>query len=292
MPISYIEGYIMELVAGIRLKKPSVVIQPQKGMFQLDLVSLWHYRELLYFLVWRDVLTRYKQTAIGAAWVVLQPLINMILFTLIFSRLAKIPSDGIPYPVFAFTALLPWSYFSQALAKTSGSVVGSSNLVTKIYFPRLLIPIAASIAPVVDLIFSFLVLLVLMGWFKIVPTWGLPALPIFMALAILTALAVGLWSAALNVKYRDVGSIIPFVAQIWMYASPVAYPVSMVPEKWRLLYSLNPMVGVIEGFRWALLGRQCPDLLMMTVSSVTVLLLLLGGIVYFKRMEQSFADVI
>jgi lipopolysaccharide transport system permease protein len=282
----------MELTADVTFKKPFVAIQPQSGLFQLDLVSVWHYRELLFFLVWRDVLTRYKQTAIGATWVVLQPLINMILFTLIFSRLAKIPSDGIPYPVFAFTALLPWSYFSQALAKTSGSVVSSANLVTKIYFPRLLIPLAASLAPVVDLIFSFVVLLVLMTWYNIIPTWGLLALPLFLTLAILTALAVGLWSSALNVRYRDVGSIIPFVAQIWMYASPVAYPVSMVPEKWRLLYSLNPMVGVIEGFRWALLGKACPDLMMMAVSSATVVALLLGGIVYFKRMEQSFADEI
>jgi lipopolysaccharide transport system permease protein len=282
----------MELSLESGFKKPSVLIQPQSGLFQLDLGSLWRYRELLYFLVWRDVLTRYKQTAIGAAWVVLQPLISMILFTLVFSHLAKIPSDGIPYPVFAFSALLPWSYFSQALAKTSGSVVGSSNLVTKIYFPRLLIPIAASIAPVVDLIFSFVVLLLLLAWFKVVPTWGLLALPLFLGLAIFTALAVGLWSAALNVRYRDVGSVIPFVAQVWMYASPVVYPVSLVPEKWRLLYSLNPMVGVIEGFRWALLGKGNPDFMTMTVSAIVVAVLLVGGVVYFKRMERFFADVI
>lgn len=282
----------MEITGDNGLKKPFISILPQAGLFQLDLQSVWQYRELLYFLVWRDVLTRYKQTAIGAAWVILQPLINMILFTLVFSQLAKIPSDGVPYPVFAFTALLPWSYFSQALAKTSNSVVSSTNLVTKIYFPRLLIPLAASIAPVVDLVFSFVVLLVLMAWFKIVPTWGLLVLPLFLVLAVLTALAVGLWSSALNVKYRDVGSIVPFVAQIWMYASPVAYPVSLVPEKWRLLYSLNPMVGVIEGFRWALLGKECPDLMVMAASSSAVAALLMGGIVYFKRMEQSFADVI
>jgi lipopolysaccharide transport system permease protein len=282
----------MELAAEIGLKKPFKVIQPRKGLFQLDLGSVWRSRELLYFLIWRDVLTRYKQTAIGAAWVVLQPLVTMIIFTLIFGRLAKIPSDGIPYPVFAFTALLPWSYFTQALGRTSSSVVNSSNLVTKIYFPRLLIPLAASIAPVVDLIFSFVVLLVLMAWFKIVPTWGIMLLPLFLGLAIMTALAVGLWSSAINVKYRDVGSIIPFVAQIWMYASPVAYPVSMVPEKWRLLYSLNPMVGVIEGFRWALLGKGSPDFMIMAVSATTVAVLLAGGIVYFKKMEQSFADVI
>ncbi len=282
----------MELTAEAALKKPFKVIQPRKGLFQLDLGSIWNSRELLYFLIWRDVLTRYKQTAIGAAWVVLQPLINMVLFTLIFSRLAKIPSDGIAYPVFAFTALLPWAYFAQALTKTSGSIVGSSNLVTKIYFPRLLIPLAACIAPVVDLVFSFLVLLVLMACYGIAPTWAILYLPVFLGLAIITALAVGLWSSALNVRYRDVGSIIPFVAQIWMYASPVAYPVSVVPEKWRLLYSLNPMVGVIEGFRWALLGKQSPDFSAMAVSAAVVTVLLAGGIVYFKKMEQSFADVI
>ncbi|MDD2541022.1 MAG: ABC transporter permease [Desulfuromonadaceae bacterium] len=282
----------MELTAETGFKKPFKIIEPRKGLFQLELGGVWQSRELLYFLIWRDVLTRYKQTAIGAAWVVLQPLITMILFTLVFSRLAKIPSDGIPYPVFAFTALLPWSYFAQALARTSSSVVGSANLVTKIYFPRLLIPLAASLAPVVDLIFSFLILLVLMAWFKIVPTWGLLALPLFLGLTIMTALAVGLWSSALNVKYRDVGSIIPFLTQIWMYASPIAYPVSLVPEKWRLLYSLNPMVGVIEGFRWALLGNKSPDFMVMIVSATVVAFLLVGGIVYFKKMEQSFADVI
>jgi len=279
-------------LAAENTRKPSVVIQPRKGLFQLDLTSVWQYREMLYFLVWRDVIVRYKQTALGAAWVIVQPLITMLIFTLIFGNFAKIPSDGIPYPVFAFSALLPWSYFSQALAKSSSSVVNSSNLVTKIYFPRLLIPLAASVSPVVDLFFSFLVLLVLMAWFNIAPTWGLLALPLFLGLAIMTALAVGLWTSALNVRYRDVGNIILFLSQVWMYASPVAYPVSMVPVKWRLLYSLNPMVGVIEGFRWALLGKESPDYMLMAVSSSVVLALLAGGIVYFKRMEQTFADVI
>lgn len=282
----------MNLSAENTSRKPTTVISPRKGLFQLDLISVWQHREMFYFLVWRDVIIRFKQTVIGAAWVILQPIITMIIFTLIFGNLAKIPSDGIPYPVFAFSALLPWSYFSAALARSSSSVVNSSNLVTKIYFPRLLIPLAASVGPLVDLIFSFLVLLVLMAWFKIVPTWGLLALPLFLGLAIMTALAVGLWSSALNVRYRDVGNIIPFVIQVWMYASPVAYPVSMVPEKWRLLYSLNPMVGVIEGFRWALLGKTNPNFMMMAASSTAVLALLAGGIVYFKRMEQTFADVI
>lgn len=279
-------------LAAENTRKPSVIIQPRKGLFQLDLASVWQYREMLYFLVWRDVIVRYKQTALGAAWVIVQPVITMLIFTLIFGNFARIPSDGIPYPVFAFSALLPWSYFSQALAKSSNSLVISSNLVTKIYFPRLLIPMAASVSPIVDLFFSFLVLLVLMAWYKIAPTWGLLALPLFLGLAIMTALAVGLWSSALNVRYRDVGNIILFLSQVWMYASPVAYPVSMVPVKWRLLYSLNPMVGVIEGFRWALLGKESPDFMLMAVSSSVVLALLAGGIVYFKRMEQTFADVI
>ncbi|WP_246545483.1 ABC transporter permease [Pelotalea chapellei] len=269
-----------------------VDIQPTKGLLHLDLFAVWQHRELLYFLVWRDVLTRYKQTAIGAGWVILQPLITMIIFTVIFGNLARFPSEGIPYPVFAFTALLPWTYFSQALARTSGSVVGSTNLVTKIYFPRLLIPLSAAIAPVVDLIFSFAVLLVLMAWYRITPTWGMLALPFFIVLAIMTALAVGLWFAALNVKYRDVGSIMPFIIQIWMYGSPIAYPVSMVPQKWQLLYGLNPLVGVIEGFRWALLGKAFPDVAVMAVSSIVVVLLLFGGIVYFKKSEQTFADLI
>jgi lipopolysaccharide transport system permease protein len=282
----------MDIAAANSGRKPAVVIKSSKGFFQLDLKSVWQYREMLFFLVWRDVILRYKQTAIGAAWVVLQPTINMIIFTVIFSRLARIPSDGIPYPVFAFSALLPWAYFSQALARSSSSVVVNSNLVTKIYFPRILIPLAASIAPAVDLFFSFLILLVLLAWYHIQLTAGILTLPLFLGLAIMTALAVGLWSSALNVKYRDVGNIIPFMIQIWMYASPVIYPVSMIPVKWRLLYSLNPMVGVIEGFRWALLGKQSPDYAVMAVSATVVTALLAGGVVYFKKVERTFADVI
>ncbi len=282
----------MVLSEAVTKRKPTVIIRPRKRLFQLDLKSIWHHRELLYFLVWRDVILRFKQTVIGVAWVILQPLITMIIFTLIFSKLAKIPSDGIPYPVFAFCGLLTWTYFAQALARSSSSVVHNSNMVTKIYFPRLLIPLAASVAPVVDFFISFLLLLVLMAWYQITPTSALITLPIFMILAIMTALSVGLWSSALNVKYRDVGNIIPFVSQVWMYASPVAYPASMVPEKWRLLYSLNPMVGVIEGVRWALLGKGNPDFMMIAVNIIVVLFLFTGGIIYFKRMEQTFADVI
>jgi len=282
----------METLAENMTRTPAVTIEPRKGLLQLGLNCIWQYRELLYFLVWRDVMTRYKQTAIGAAWVVLQPMITMILFTLIFGTMARFPSDGVPYPLFAFAALLPWTYFAQALSKTAGSLVSSANLVSKIYFPRLLIPLAAALAPIVDLFFSFLMLLPMMAWYRVVPTWGLLTLPLFMLLAVMTVLSVGLWSAALNVRYRDMNSVIPFVIQIWLYASPVAYPVSMVPEKWRILYSLNPMVGVIEGFRWALLGKASPDFAAIMLSSAVVLVLVTAGVVYFKWMEQSFADVI
>jgi lipopolysaccharide transport system permease protein len=286
------EVYEMELAAGQTLKKPSVVIQSRKSLFQLDLGELWRFRELLYFMAWRDIIIRYKQTAIGASWAVIQPLINMIIFSLIFGILARIPSDGVPYPVFAFTGLLPWAFFSQALARGATSVVGSSNLITKIYFPRLMLPLVATAAPAVDFLFSFVMLLALMAWYHIAPGWGLLALPLFMGLAFMTAMATTLWLSSLNVRYRDVGYIIPFLSQVWMYASPVVYPVSVIPEKWRPLYSLNPMAGVIEGFRWALLGTGSPDFMVIAISSSVVLALLLGGIVYFKRMEQTFADVI
>jgi lipopolysaccharide transport system permease protein len=261
-------------------------------MFQLDLGEVWRFRELLYFMAWRDIIVRYKQTAIGAGWAVIQPLITMIMFTLIFGVMAKIPSDGVPYPVFAFAGLLPWTFFSQVLTRGGNSVVASANLVTKIYFPRLLLPLAATAAPAVDFLLSFLMLLGLMAWFHVAPTWNLLALPLFMGLAFMTAMAMTLWLSSLNVRYRDVGYVIPFMSQVWMYASPVVYPVSVIPEKWRLLYSLNPMAGVIEGFRWALLGKGTPDFMVIAISSSVVLALLMGGIVYFKRMEQTFADVI
>lgn len=271
---------------------PSVVIEPSRGLFHLDLGAIWQYRELLYFLVWRDVKVRYKQTVIGVGWVILQPLLTMMIFTVVFGKFAKIPSDGLPYSIFAYTALLPWTYFSQAASRSGTGVVINANLVKKVYFPRLIIPLVSVVAPIVDLCFSFLVLLGLMVWFGIAPNWGVLALPLFLFLALMTALAVGLWLSPLNVKYRDVGYAIPFLVQFWMYASPIVYPVSLVPEKWRLLYSLNPMVGVVEGFRWSLLGKQSPDFGMMAVSVAMVLVLLISGIVYFNQMEPTFADVI
>lgn len=272
--------------------RPLIVVKPRKGLFQLDLQELWHYRELLYFLVWRDVLIRYKQTVIGVSWAVLQPLITMMIFTVIFGKLVKISTGGIPYPVFAFAALLPWNFFSQALSRSGTSLVGNSHLISKIYFPRLLIPLSSSIAPVIDLFISFLLLLVLMPLYGIAPSWGLLFLPFFVVLALVTTLSAGLWLTTLNVKYRDVGYVIPFLIQIWMYASPVVYPLAMVPEKWRLLYSLNPMVGIIEGFRWAITGSGHLDAMALITCTAVVSLLLAGGIVYFKNMEQTFADVI
>ena len=274
------------------IRIPTVVIEPRRGLFDLDVEALWEYRELLYFLVWRDVKVRYKQTVVGAGWVILQPLLTMMIFTVIFSYLAKIPSDGLPYPIFAYTALLPWTYFNQALSRGGGALLGSANLISKVYFPRLIIPLASVATPLVDFGLSFLILLGLMVWYGITPTWGVVALPLFLLLALMTALSVSLFLSALNVKYRDVGYVIPFVTQFWMYASPVIYPVSLIPERWRLLYSLNPMVGVIEGFRWALLGKAAPDFGVMAVSSLVVLALLFLGLVYFKHMERTFADII
>jgi lipopolysaccharide transport system permease protein len=271
---------------------PTFVIQPQSGLGSLDVAALWEYRELLYFLVWRDVKVRYKQTFIGAGWAIFQPAMSMAIFTVVFGNFANMPSDGLPYPVFAYTALLPWTYFSQALSRSGAGLVNNANLITKVYFPRLLIPLGDVIAPAVDFLFAFLVLLGLMAWFGIAPTWGVLALPLFFLLAMLTALAIGLWLSPINAKYRDVGHTIPFLIQFWMFASPVVYPVSLIPESWRLVYSLNPMVGVIEGFRWALLGKENPDFALMLVSVAVVLVLLAGGIVFFKRMERTLADLI
>ncbi len=269
-----------------------VIIQPSRSLFHLDLGAVLKYRELLYFLIWRDVKVRYKQTIIGGAWAVLRPLMTMIIFTVIFGNFAKVPSDGLPYSIFTYTALLPWNYFSQAITRSASSLVGDAHLISKVYFPRLIVPLSAALAPLVDFAIGFIVLLGMMVWFGISPTWGMLAVPAFLLLTLVTALALGLWLAALNIKYRDVGHAIPFLLQFWMFASPVIYSVSIVPERWRVLYSLNPMVGVIHGFRWALLGKESPDLAVMAVSSVVVLSVLLSGIVYFRQMERTFADVL
>jgi homopolymeric O-antigen transport system permease protein len=270
----------------------ATIIKPARGWFSFELKEIWAYRELVYFLIWRDVKVRYKQTAMGAAWAVLQPVMTMIMFTLVFKGLAHVPSDGLPYSVFSYSALLPWTFFAGALARCSGSIVSQSNLISKIYFPRLIVPLASAVSGVVDFAISFLMLLALMIWYGISPTLGELLLPFFLLLILATALAVGLWLSAFNVKYRDVGQITPFLVQIWMFASPVAYSASMIPPKWKFLYSLNPMAGVIEGFRWALLGTQTPDFRVIAMSTTIVAALLLGGVVYFKRMERMFADII
>ncbi len=269
-----------------------VIIQRHTGLFHLDLNAIWHYRDLFYFLIWRDIKVRYKQTLIGAGWAILQPLMTMVIFTIVFGNFAKIPSDGLPYPIFAYTALLPWNFFAQALNRSGNSLVGSASLITKVYFPRLIIPLAAAVASIVDFAIAFVILLSMMIWFGLLPTWRMLALPSFLLLSLATALSVGLWLSALHVRYRDVGYTIPFLTQFWMYASPVVYPVSLVPEKWRLLYSLNPLVGVIEGFRWALLNTGSPDYSAMAVGGVMVVMLLLGGVMYFGQIERTFADVV
>jgi lipopolysaccharide transport system permease protein len=272
--------------------KPTVVIEPRRGIFRFDLGSLWQYRELLYFLVWRDLKVRYKQTAIGVGWAALQPLVSMTIFTVIFGRFAKIPSDGLPYPLFALCGVLPWNYFSGALQRCINSVVGDAQLVKKVYFPRLILPVAGSLSGIIDFAISFILLLGMMIWYRIPLTGIALFVPALLALALITSLAVGLWFAALNVRYRDVGYTIPFLIQIWMFASPVVYPVSMIPERYRLIYSLNPMVGVVEGFRWALLGKASPDFAVMAMSMGAIIMLLIGGVVFFRNMECTFADVV
>ena len=269
-----------------------VVIEPQHGWGSLGLGELWTHRELLYFLTWRDVKVRYKQTALGVAWAVIQPLSTMIVFSLFFGHLAKVPSEGVPYPLFAFTALVPWTFFSNGLAQASNSVVLNQNLVTKIYFPRLAIPIATVLAGAVDYALAFLLLVVLMLYYGVVPTANALWLVPFSLLALVTALGVGFWLAALNVQYRDVRYTVPFLIQIWLFATPIAYPSTLLSEPWRTLYALNPMVGVVDGSRWALLGTGSPPGAMVAASTLVALVLLVSGALYFRRMERTFADVV
>lgn len=269
-----------------------IIIEPPRGWAALDLKELWNYRELLFFLAWRDIKLRYKQTALGAAWAILQPLLTMIVFSVVFGELAKLPSDGIPYPIFTYTALLPWQLFAFALANSSNSLISSQNLISKVYFPRLIIPLASTLAGVLDFAIAFLVLLGMMAYYHIAPTLAILYLPLFLSLALLSALAVGIWLSALSVEYRDVRYIVPFLTQLWMYATPIAYASSLIPEKWRLLYGLNPMTGVVDGFRWALLGMEIQNGLMIGVSAIVVLAMFISGLYYFRQMENNFADVI
>ena len=271
---------------------PVLEIRPPQGWSSLGLRELWEYRELLYFLMWRDVKVRYKQTALGVAWVVLQPLLMMLIFTLFFGKLGGIPSDGVPYPVFTFCALLPWQLFAHALTESSNSLVGNQNLLTKVYFPRLVVPISAVLGGLVDFAIAFVILLILMAYFGIVPGVAILTLPFFILLAVMTALGVGLWLSALNVQYRDVRYTIGFLIQFWLFATPVAYPSSLIPEGWRALYGLNPMAGVVEGFRWALLGKAAAPGPLLAVSVGVVMLIFVSGLYYFRRMEETFADLI
>lgn len=265
-------------------------IEPLHGWFKLRLKELWDYRELLYFFVWRDVKIRYKQTAIGVVWVVLQPLLTMLVFTLFFGKLAKLPSQGLPYPVFYFAAVVPWMYFSTALLSATNVVVENQRVITKVFFPRLILPFSAVLSGLVDFVIGFIVLLIFTISYGIYPTYTTLLLPVFLLLAVLTALGIGLWLSALNALYRDVRYLMPFIVQFWMLASPVAYPSSMVPERYRWVYGLNPMAGVIDGFRWALTGRgQAPGIVLIA-SAAMVCVTVLGGLAFFNRMEVSIAD--
>ena len=293
-----------EIVAPTTVAEPSaaqgasrpIIIQPTRGLASLQLGAVWEYRELLYFLVWRDVKVRYKQTALGVAWVILQPLISMVVFSLLFGQLLKVPSGEVPYPIFAYAALLPWNYFAASLTRSSTSLVGSAHLITKVYFPRLVIPISGVLSGLVDFAVAFLVLVGLMIYYGIVPTWAVVWLPAFLLLALATALGVGMWLSALNVRYRDVNYLVPFLVQVWMYLTPVVYGTTLIPERFRFLLALNPMTGVVEGFRWALLGRRLAEARapgpLLAVSVGISLVILVSGAIFFRSTERTFADII
>jgi lipopolysaccharide transport system permease protein len=269
-----------------------IIIRPGSGWMRLNLRDLWQFHELLYFLVWRDIKVRYKQTILGIAWVVLQPSLITLAFSIFFGRLARVPSDDIPYPLFAFSGLLLWQLFAYVLANAANSLIANERLITKVYFPRLIIPLSAAVSNLIDFAFGLIVLLVLMAYFSFTPTLALCAVPGFIAMVVASALGVGLWLAALNVKYRDVHYILPFVTQFWFFMSPVAYPSSLVPEKWRLLYGLNPMAGAVEGFRWALLGKSAAPGAWLAVSMLVSIGLLVGALYYFRGAEKTFADLV
>ena len=271
---------------------PVIQLKPLKGWVSLNLREIAEYHELLYFFIWRDIKIRYKQTVLGASWAIIQPLFTMVVFSLFFGRLAKVPSDGIPYPLFSFAALVPWTFFANGLSLGSNSVVNGANLVTKVYFPRLVMPLATVLSGVVDFALAFIVLIGMMFYYGVAPTVNIIWLPLLFLLALVTALGVSLWLAAMNVQYRDVRFIIPFLTQVWLFATPIAYPSSLLSGTWRTLYGINPMVGVVEGFRWALLGANTSPGPIIVISSVTALLILISGAFYFRRMEKNFADIV
>lgn len=279
-------------VVGEMSLRRRTVIEPGKRRFYLNLGGIWEYRELLLFLSWRDLKARYAQTTIGFAWAIIQPIAMMLLFTLVFSNFAKLPSDGVPYPLFVYAGLLPWGYFARSLDRGSFSVVAESNLISKVYFPRIVVPISAMLVGLVDFAIAFVLLLVMMAFYGVMPSWEAFLIPIFLLLTMLTSLAVSLWLAALFVRFRDIAAVMPLVTQMWMFATPVVYPASLVPDQWKWLNNLNPMAGVIEGFRWALLKTSPPGLDTIGVTAVFVSAILLLGISYFNRMERKFVDVI
>ena len=268
------------------------IISPAKGWVPLNLPELRAYYELLYFLIWRNIKIRYKQTVLGAAWAVIQPFFTMVVFSIFFGRLAHISSGDVPYPIFAYTALVPWTFFANALTQAGNSVLEHERMITKIYFPRLLLPTAAVLSGLLDFLISFSILIGMMIWYHRMPTVNIWLLPIFVLMATFTALGVGLWLSALNVEYRDVRYVIPFLVQFWLFLTPIAYPSSLVPEKWQALYGLNPMAGVVEGFRWALLGSPSVSMQLILVSLIVVVVVLISGLYYFRRMEETFADVV
>jgi lipopolysaccharide transport system permease protein len=270
----------------------TIFIRPATGWPSVGLKELWQYRELLYFLAWRDIKVRYKQTALGIGWAIIQPFFIMLVFSIFFGHLAKVPSDGIPYPLFVYCALVPWNLFAHSLTESSSSLVANERLITKIYFPRLIVPISAVLAGLVDFAISFIVLVAMMIYYGVAPGVTALSLPLFVLLAVMTALGAGLWLSALNVRYRDVRYVLTFLTQLWLFATPVAYPSSLVPEPWRAVYGLNPMAGVVEGFRWALLGKAGRPGSLLVVSILVAILMLVSGLFYFRRMEATFADVI
>lgn len=271
---------------------PVIVIEPSRGWVPVRLDAVWQSRELLYFLIWRDVKVRYKQTILGASWAILQPFFTMLIFSIFFGKLAGIPSDGVPYPLFAYVALVPWTFFAAGLTFSSNSLVANQALLRKVYFPRLVIPIAAVASGAIDFVIAFVVLIGMALWYGVVPTANIIWLPALFLLALVTALGAGLWLSALNVLYRDIQYVVPFLVQVWLYSSPIVYPSSLIPERWRALYAINPMVGVVEGFRWALLDTDTAPGPMILVSALAATALLIGGLFFFRRMEKSFSDVI
>src|SRR5574341_784914 len=275
------------------LRQPETIyIKPSTGLAALRLRDLWIYRELVFFMIWRDIKVRYKQTLLGAAWAVIQPVLTMLVFNFVFGTVAKVPTEGIPYPIFSYTALLPWGLFTAALNNASRSLTSNQNMVTKIYFPRLVLPLASVLGGLVDFAIAFVILIVMMIYYKVTPTVAIWTLPLFLLLTVVTALGVALWLSAINVQYRDVNYVLPFLTQFWLFLTPVAYSAKVISEKWQIVYSLNPMAGVVNGFRWALLGTPTGPNLNMAVSIGIALIFLISGLFYFRSMERTFADTI